>query len=171
MDIFAKARAKRAELLEQLQRIDTFLEVAENLADDPDVGSHEEVKLGPETVGPLVQHTRNLVVSILRETGRPMGREELLEALRQRGHAIDKKDPGGVLYTRLYKAPEVMLLRGMGWELRERAAASIACQQSPPDSDPGRNHTQAKEPSAGSQPCRGPIPAWLVDGETTAGRA
>lgn len=140
MDIFAKARAKRAELLEQLQRIDTFLEVAETLAADPDVESHEEVKLTPETVGPLVQQTRNLVASILRETGRPMGREELLGALRQHGHVIDGKDPGGVLYTRLYRAPELILLRGMGWELKERAAASIACQQQNNE----RNHVPAE---------------------------
>jgi len=146
MDPIEKAMAKRGWHLAQARRWDDFLKMMQELDADPDGDARQEAPQPPQPAtkpqqekppGPLVQRTRDVAIAILQETGKPLGREEMLEALRARGITMPGDDPPGTLYGRLHKAPGIVLIRGIGWDLKERAAAGKLPLDATAEPDPG----------------------------------
>ncbi|MDD9739151.1 MAG: hypothetical protein RID15_08325 [Marinovum algicola] len=90
--------------------------------DTPPESLEEE---SPEVVTPARKRPRNppkekvaeLSVEIIRERGEPIPRDDLYEALDERGLHIEGKDPRMVLSTMLWRQPEtvVRLKRGGYW--------------------------------------------------------
>lgn len=134
MDLLERLLAERVRTLEKLHRFDVAIQVAKELDGVPTQEAvpaapkppDAEIAAAPRTparAGPLVQHTRDLVAEILQAEGRPMSKEELLEALHSRKVVIEGKDPAANLHARLSQPPceSLTFIRGVGWDLKERA--------------------------------------------------
>ena len=101
-DLVAEAMARRGRLLDELSRLDQFLETARLLeggspsAHDPS----EALTTGQPTPAELVDATAKL----LRDGGRPLGRGELFRRMRDAGLRISGVDPVKNLGTILWRS-------------------------------------------------------------------
>ena len=129
-DLHRRALKKRAELIEQIKKIDIFLEeyqelagfessnsLEERLAEMPELrknrkpeqveNENSEKKLRVRAQNPKPAEVITLVKRILRAEQRPMTRTELLSALLERGMVVAGVDPAKVLGTNLWRSEEI----------------------------------------------------------------
>jgi hypothetical protein len=130
-DIIAKARAKRQQLLAEVAKIDTFLELAAEFGDD-DVGQGALLpnppprsrERKPPTQG-VVRQTADIVMAYMRAYGEGRKTRELVPVVEGAGVEVGGKDKVATLSARIYTSSMFQMKQGR-WFIRQKADEETA---------------------------------------------
>ena len=128
-----RLRAKRAELLKQVEEIDAVLrryaeieEAAQRLISSGTVREpvasakqHDHKPIDDQRPTPMPEFEKQLR-AFLEEIAQPISRQALLNALKERGVVIGGANELNTLGTRLHRTPWVVNLKGHGYWLKAR---------------------------------------------------
>jgi hypothetical protein len=126
---YQNALSRRAALVKELERIDTFLslykefDVVGNSAPlpsrvEPPPASTNDVQRAARGTGAKML---DLAEEAIREAGRPMLRPDLLRAIEERGLKVGGKDPGATLASALWRDRDRFIsLKGHGYWIKSQ---------------------------------------------------
>jgi len=134
-DIIAKARAKRQQLLAEVAKIDTFLELAAEFGDDDGVATlaapnpppRVRVRVRerkPPTQG-VVRQTADVVMDYMRAYGEGKKTRELVPVVEDAGVEVGGKDKVATLSARIYTSSMFEMRQGK-WFIRPKADEEAA---------------------------------------------
>jgi hypothetical protein len=126
VDLIMKAKERRERLVAELERLDTFLAMAADLARDDDQPRQAE-RVPRSSRQPARRgagaDTVTAAIAILRERGHPLPTRELLPLIVQHGIEVGGKSPIATLSARLSGAKGVLQMSAGRWNLIEHSEA------------------------------------------------
>jgi hypothetical protein len=124
---YQNALARRAALVKELERIDTFLSLYKEfdvvgdsaLLPSPVKASAASTNDAPRAPRGTGAKMLDLAEEAIREAGRPMLRPDLLKAIEERGLTVGGKDPGATLASALWRDRDRFIsLKGHGYWIK-----------------------------------------------------
>ncbi len=156
--IIDRARAKRERLAAEIERIDAWLAMADELASDS--SSEHTSKAAParkegtsqRSAGEAMTATYEATERALNEHGAPIPLGDLLAIVRAAGVEVGGKNPNATLSARLSNSDKFTSHRGLGWWFSDR-----------PVPDTRRYGSLLNE--AGDEPAKEASPASVTNNE------